>query len=209
MSKAHLIAPLLAKAADSSLSTAERSQASAYAKKLQDQYREQKASTPETNKKSESFPIDTSLDDNIFYTIDILYYAATHPDYNNLLVTPLQTWHCRKTSNAEGNNIWITKRPDLARAAKELMKALATEHYENLEAGKKEEAKKLADAEVARKKRSAEQGYERVDTYDYARNKSGGFVKSSKDTTSKKNYVILKIVCAALGFVLAMLTLFM
>jgi hypothetical protein len=200
MSKAHLIAPLLAKAADSSLTNAERTQASIYAKKLQDQYGNTSAA------KSEKYPIDTSLGDGMYYTVDILLYATMHQDYNKLITTPLRSYGCLRTSNANGTTIWITKRPDLASAARDLMAHLAGEQYKYLEENKKTKAKELAEAEAARTKRNAEQGYERIDTTDYSRNKAGGFVKANNNPPKK--FTTIGKLFIAWVFILIMLSLF-
>ena len=189
MSKAHLIAPLLSKAADHTLSTAERTQASTYAKKLQDQY-----GKPET-KSVERFPIDNNLDAYSYYIISVLTYATMHKDYNTLL-NSLSTWGSYRTYTAEGYNIWLTKRPDLAKEANKLMELMATEQVAIIEENKKAKAKELAEAEAVRAKRNAEQGYERVDTTDYSRNKLGGFVKASNNNPPKKITIVGKLVIA-------------
>jgi hypothetical protein len=202
MSKAHLIAPLLAKAADSSLTTAERSQAKSYAKKLQDQY-----GKPETEN-TEKYPIDTSLSACDYYSVAILAYATMHTDYRKLIENPLRSYDCFIVSDKNGNDIWITKRPDLANAAISLMKQMAIAQVATIEAEKKAKAKELEEAKAARTKRNAEQGYERVDTTDYTRNKSGGFVKATKDNHSKKKFITLARIGYALTFILIMLALF-
>jgi hypothetical protein len=201
MSKAHLIAPLLAKAADSSLTTAERTQASVYAKKLQDQY-------GKTETKSASlFPIDNNLDANSYYIISVLTYATVHKDYN-ALTNVLVSWGCQKTVNDEGYTIWLTKRPALATEVNNLMRAMATEQVAIIEVEKKAKAKELEAAEAVRTKRNAEQGYERVDTTDYSRNKLGGFVKATKDNPSKKKLITPIKACFMLIGILVIARLF-
>jgi hypothetical protein len=202
MSKAHLIAPLLSKAADHTLSTAERTQASIYAKKLQDQY-----GKPET-KSVERFPIDNNLDAYSYYIINVLTYATMHKDYNTLL-NSLSSWGSYRTSNAKGYTIWLTKRPDLATEANKLMELMAAEQIAIIEENKKTKAKELAEAEAARTKRNAEQGYERVDTTDYSRNKAGGFVKANNNPPKKITTVgKLFIAWVSILVILSLLSLF-